>query len=796
MKIQDHFLETCALIVASIFVFLVPLAFFPKGIIDTSYAKIAFLSLGVIASAILFLLDKLRHHKITIRPLLSVPVIILDLVLIASSIFSIDPLKSFFGTNFGVYSTNFLLIVSVLYLILINGVLKKKKDVLSLMFVFLLSSFLAVIFDILRFTIKDFYNLSGIWGINSGSILGSLNDLGLMAGLLTVVFVLSAELFSMKKAAKAVLSVFALISLVVVVFVNFKLNLYFFAIPLVSFIAFIFLVLLYVLYASERKTYSEDVIPNQTKQKHWILISFLIVSVALIFFGGNISSMISSYFSEYFSETNLSWQSTMTVADNVLLQKPILGTGPATFDLDWDLYKPESINASNYWNTDFYGGVGYIPTEIVTEGAFGVLAWLGFVGLILYVSFELLRQNYKDRRNRAIVFISVSSLLYLLVAAVFYNPSSPIILGLFTFTACAAFLLDEIYKKKASKKDFSNYPKAFISIAGIALIVVCAYWGIVMVRKSVAYYFANDALLKNNAQEAANETLKAIAIDPEGSYYRTLAGIYIYDINQIFKSSNASGSGQLSPEASNALISDANKTVAAINLSEKYDFQNFRTYISSGGLYESLASFGAPSFYTNAFDGYKKAAALAPRNPLPLVLMARVEVEQNNLSQGQIYLNQVFSLKPDYYDAYMLEAEIKVKQNDTKGAEDLIIQAATSYPYNADLTYQAGLIEYSNADYQDAANFLYQSVKYNPYQMQARLNLALALYNLGFKEDAINEMSVVIASGQANDSTKALLQKMQNGEPIVASEQAPTETASSTTAATITSKKSKKTISK
>ncbi|KKW05574.1 MAG: hypothetical protein UY39_C0056G0002 [Candidatus Kaiserbacteria bacterium GW2011_GWC2_49_12] len=49
------------------------------------------------------------------------------------------------------------------------------------------------------------------------------------------------------------------------------------------------------------------------------------------------------------------------------------------------MYKPLGVNFTEFWNVDFYSGVGFIPTSFVTVGLLGVVAW-GAVILALLMS--------------------------------------------------------------------------------------------------------------------------------------------------------------------------------------------------------------------------------------------------------------------------------------------------------------------------------------------------------------------------------------------------------------------------
>src|SRR6185369_9778098 len=67
-------------------------------------------------------------------------------------------------------------------------------------------------------------------------------------------------------------------------------------------------------------------------------------------------------------EVRPSFTTTATVAAHTLATHPLFGVGPDKFARAWVLYRPASVLASQFWNTDFDTGFGFIPSLFVTSG--------------------------------------------------------------------------------------------------------------------------------------------------------------------------------------------------------------------------------------------------------------------------------------------------------------------------------------------------------------------------------------------------------------------------------------------
>ena len=82
------------------------------------------------------------------------------------------------------------------------------------------------------------------------------------------------------------------------------------------------------------------------------------------------------------AEVSPSAGATINIGKSVMkegVKNCLLGSGPATFGLDFSRHKDVAINATPFWALRFNQGFSYILTILATHGLLGLLALLGFL---------------------------------------------------------------------------------------------------------------------------------------------------------------------------------------------------------------------------------------------------------------------------------------------------------------------------------------------------------------------------------------------------------------------------------
>ena len=88
----------------------------------------------------------------------------------------------------------------------------------------------------------------------------------------------------------------------------------------------------------------------------------LFLSLTLAIWGGSINAKLISQLGISNVDVRPSLSVTFDIAKNTLTNRPLFGSGPNTFVLQWLSYKPDAITSSIFWNTDFTYGIGHKGT--------------------------------------------------------------------------------------------------------------------------------------------------------------------------------------------------------------------------------------------------------------------------------------------------------------------------------------------------------------------------------------------------------------------------------------------------
>ena len=203
------------------------------------------------------------------------------------------------------------------------------------------------------------------------------------------------------------------------------------------------------------------------------------LSVLFIFAGPIFERFTSNQFGISQIEARPSWQSTIAITEEIYSDSILFGAGPNNFTKEWLLHKPENVNYTPFWNTDFSFGVGIIPTLFITHGLLSVVAWLLFLALFFWSGIRtLVRLDVKPFDN----YLSTSSFLsasYLWLLAIFYVPHPS--LFFFAFLFSGIFLAVGIQIGTIKQKVFAfneNLKTGFIGIILLFTILIISVAGL------------------------------------------------------------------------------------------------------------------------------------------------------------------------------------------------------------------------------------------------------------------------------------------------------------------------------
>ena len=512
----------------------------------------------------------------------------------------------------------------------------------------------------------------GILGDKTDNILGSWNILGIFAGFTVIVPLFFLEFFSTSKVLKWLLGILIALSVLMVIMVNFS---------AVWIILGIFSLLIFVYKVSFHAVGEQ----KENNKRSFPAISFSIVMISLLFFiaGQFIGDFLPGRLGISNMEVRPSLSSTMSVAKDVLVKSPILGSGPNRFNEMWSLYKPEAINSTVFWDTSFDQGSGLLPTFAVTTGALGILAWLIFIGLLIYTGIKFLFVLQKEDKLNIETTMFFIMALYLFVSSFFYTIGSVMFLLAFAFLGIFVGISSlEKPKGEITISFLNDHRKSFFSIIIlIVVMLVTASFGFKYVERFASVPYFQKALIASDIGIAEKDIGKAVSLYSNDIYLRTYSQIALIKINSVVsKDSNITSSNKAELQV------DVDQAIAAAQLAVNNDNTNYLNYKMLGLVYETIARYGVTDANTKSIEAYKKAGELNPLNPGIKLALARVTYTSGDTKRAKDYLNQALTLKPDYVDALITFSQILKSEGNNSDALTYAEKALTISPDDKNLS--------------------------------------------------------------------------------------------------------------
>ncbi|MCD5384393.1 MAG: hypothetical protein LRZ97_00580, partial [Candidatus Pacebacteria bacterium] len=320
---------------------------------------------------------------------------LLPVAYLLSTIFASNKFSALLNINFNtdslvIVTLGFLAMLSTI-LIGINKTYFKNINIYKLI-IYLISVVLTL------FTVKVLWQLITselpVW-LSSINLVGSWVDISAMLALL-ISMLMGGKILKLGGRYSRVFMVIivTLLTLCLVVFVN--------VISIIAILALVSAMQIISVIYKNREVASSKVL-------------FIIPAIVLVISGvftvdntmlnSKISTTLQNWTKISFVDVRPNWQGTLTVAKGTVVDSDItaklFGPGVGSFEDQWRLYKPISVNSTQFWDTNFSYAIGFIPTSIITGGIIVFVAWAALFLMLL----KLLIRNNKSNVAYPVLFI-------------------------------------------------------------------------------------------------------------------------------------------------------------------------------------------------------------------------------------------------------------------------------------------------------------------------------------------------------------------------------------------------------
>jgi len=739
---------------------LLPIFFLPIAGIPVNAGKTILVSVLVLLALALWLIARLADGSLSVpKSLVIAGAALLFLSSLVAALVSPVPGVSLVGQGIETGTFSFMAVIAFL-LFLSSVFFNSRKRILYFYGAFLVSGSILVLYQLIRlFAGADVLSF-GIFTGKISSLVGGWNDLAVFFGALLILSLLTIEFISLPKALKILLYALAFSSLFFLALINFSV-----AWLVVGVVSLAFVV--YGMYADRADSGGFPGQGIQTQSKIMVVPLFVaVVSVIFFFASSSIGAFLSNKMGISQIEVRPSLTATIEVAKEVLKTRPLFGSGPNRFSNEWLLHKPEGINSSLFWNTDFTNGIGYVPTALVTHGILGFASWIIFLGVFLYAGFRAMFNFSLPRPSRYLVVSSFIIAAYLLSFAVFYTPNAAMYaLGFFFAGLMVAAAASENLTGRFEIKLLGSPKLGFISVLLLIFLtigtVTAEYF---LTKKFVAFaYFGKSIAAANrdgDIEKSEAYLVSAVKLSEEDLYYRALSELSLIKLNNLVQETGVSQDKLR--EQFQAFLGVA---VDSAKRATELDKTNYGNFIALARVYEAVVPVKITGAYEAAKDSYAKALALNPESPAILLGNARLEVANENIKEGRVYIEKALAKKENYTEAVFFLSQLEAREGNTREAIKRTEQTLLLAPNEITVLFQLGLLKYNDRDYKGAVEALARAVELAPNYSNAKYFLGLSYEKTGEDESAVKQFEELSVLNPDNEEVKNVLSNLKAGRP-------------------------------
>jgi len=757
-----------------LFTLFVSLFFFiPYSPVTLDASKGFLISVGAALSLFFWLISRLGDGKFVIpKDKLILAGAAIPLVFLISSFFSSSFYISLFGSGFEIGTFGSMLVLFIIFFLSLIY-FQSEKNIWYFIGSLFVGGIVLIVFQLLNMFIGLDKVLPGfLQGISYGNLVGTWNNFALLLGVIVLLALFTLELIKTKTAFKVIQYSLLVLGLILLIIIN---------VPLVWIMLAVFSLIIFV-YSVSLQHAGVKVIQGENNKKRFPFTSLIILFVALASLIGNnlIGGFLSNYVSINNSDIRPSIVTTAEIAWKSFKHNPLFGTGPNTFVIDWALWQPKEIAQTVYWNADFTNGYSLLSTFGVTTGLLGLISLIFFLVIYVARSIQSIRIALQNSLSNYFIMSILMVSIYSWITVIFHNPN--IIMLMLAFASSGMLIGMLVHKQAVPVKhiSFLSDPRnSFFSILGlVVLMVAAASLTYVYIEKFTSIMYFSKGLNSQNTIESLTKSegmfLKAVNLDPNDYYYRSLSQLYISQIGVLVNDKTISA--DVLKSNLQLLVNNAQQSAGLAVTQNPKQYQN---YLNLGNIYSSLVPLAVTNSYESAMAAYNKAVLFSPNNPSIILAKASLEFSNKNNSEARKYIKQALDLKPNYVDAIFFLVQIETNEGNLSEAIKQAELASQMAPNDATVFFRLGLLRYNSNDYKGAVGSFEKAVILDNSYLNARYFLGQSYKKVGRTDEALVQFNILQQVLPDNQDVKDAISSIHS--PVADTTTATTDTTTTTT---------------
>ena len=736
----------------------VPIAGFPFGLTKTALFA-TLLSLSALFFGLSSLKSKAAHLPFS---KLSRAVLALLGAYALATVLSQD-WKTSFASSGNETDTLLFIALCALTFFLCAALFRSRDTVRSMFTILLTGSALAGAFQLFRLAASNNIFASTVFSASSTNLVGSLNDLGIIAALVAVLSVSRIDSRHTKGLKRAGFAVLLLIALLLLTAINFS-TLWWLLLAAMAVVVYATALVEVPELGGSSKRFSLARAPYAS-------MVVVLLSVAFLIWGGILGPKVQKLLPISEPEAQLTSQTSLEITRSTYAQSALttfFGSGPNTFAQQWLLYKPSTINSSQFWTLDFSSGYSTLLTSFLSVGLVGGIVFV-FLPILLLLFFFQKIGHVKEPERREIV-IGASALSVLLIGSLCFYVPGPVVL-LYAFAVLGVF---EAWMASHELTLPVGKGKPIASLILLAAVVIAFVCTGALLQRFIGSYYQGKAI---SAASAGNNALSETYGKKALSVYRSEGALHLLASLKFSEAQAIAAEKDKATESTRATRFQAalgEASTYAIAATTEYP-SHYGNWLTLAQLYEALIPLKVDGAIQQSEAAYTNAIQLSPRNPQIYLMAARMEAAANNEQSARSAVGQALTLKPNYTDAILFVVQLEVAKKNVDAAIQAAGAAVQTAPSDPSLWFELGVLAYNKPDDKTAIAALEKAVSLLPDYANAKYFLGLSYYRSGRVGDGVAVFSDLAAKNPDNTEVAGILAAMKAGKsPFPAQAAAPT----------------------
>lgn len=738
-----------------------PVLFIPGVAVSLGHTKMFVVSIGVALALLAYTLAFLRSGSIRIQTSgILIAVWGIFFASLVSALFSGDLYDSFIGSSFALKSVVGIGLMALI-VTLSASVARHKQRLMHFFLVLLAATGVLVLFHLVRVLFGPEVLSFGLFASATSSPSGTWNDLAVLLGLVIILAMVALEQLPLSRAAVVLVSSLVAASLALLLVVNFAL--------LWTILGLISLFIIVYGLTYQRFSPTPQLLPQQAEKSNVPVIFVaglvFIVSFINVIGGGMVSSVMTNVTGINYIEVRPSLAATLDITRGSLGENALLGVGPDRFADAWRTHKDVSLNETIFWNTSFNAGSGFIPTSMLETGLLGIVAWISFLGLILYSGIRtLISVQVSDRMTNFLLITSFSAAVYLWLMALLYVPTVTVVLLAAAMTGFFIGIQSTLRSGLVKQFEFGNNRRAgFILVASGMFCIITTISASYYVGQ---HFFAAHSFAKTVQAVVSLDDIPAAQLAiassfemvPDDRFARQSA---FYELTVLTTLLSVAEPTVAEQERFQAAVANSINAAQLAVASDPSDPSNWNLL---GQIYSRLAEVGIDGASDRSSEAYAEAKRLDPVNPLYTLLEAQLASISGDVDGARDFATAAISQKRNYTDALFFLTQLEIAAGNVEEAIAATNAIVRLEPQNPARYYQLGVLQAAAENYTASRAALEEALRLNPEFANARYYLGLVLFQEGNVDEALAAFQVIVEANPDNQNLKDTIAAIETGD--------------------------------